>query len=174
MPAGPQPPSDRPRDESSAQSPGRRVRFEQARSLGILFVLTALLGLVVYNTLAEGTPWVHRDRDVRLLMTLLSLLLGLDMLIGNRRELAGLLGRVLVTYADDGQPDDQRARNRDRDRDRDRERGRDRDRGRDDYGTAPYRPGQRPWDETDAPHAARDRESDTESESESESESNES
>lgn len=102
----------RPRDFSTDDDPDaqsdrrRRLRFEQARSVGIVLTLGVLLVLVLYNTVAEGRPWQTREKDVRLLMTLLSLLLGLDVVMGNRRELAQLVGEVLVSYA---RPDDETA-----------------------------------------------------------------
>lgn len=82
----------------------KRLRFAQARSVGILLVLLALLGLILYNTIAEGSPWVNRDRDVRLLMTLLSVLLGVDVVIGNHRAIARIVGELLIQYADKSEP----------------------------------------------------------------------
>lgn len=77
------------------------VRFEQARSIGILMTLGALLGLVVYNTVAGGTPWVSRSADVQLLMTLLSLLLGVDLMLANRHTLGRFIASVLVAHFTD-------------------------------------------------------------------------
>lgn len=76
-----------------------RIRFEQARSIGIILTLGALLALIVYNTLSEGHPWTSRAADVRLLMTILSILLGLDVIGGNRKEILDALGRALVSVA---------------------------------------------------------------------------
>lgn len=118
--------SDAPRDQHRQQHRGRKrqrarvarrkIRFEQVRSIGILLTLGALLGLVLYNTFAPGNPWSSRPEDVRLLMTVLSVLLGVDVILGNRAAMVRLLGeslevagRALVAYIDttDGHSDDE-------------------------------------------------------------------
>lgn len=76
-----------------------RIRFSQARSLGVVMVLGVLLALIIYNTIAEGTPWASREDDVRLLMTLLSILLGLDVLVGKHREVLTIIGHLLIRYS---------------------------------------------------------------------------
>lgn len=73
----------------------RKIRFAQVRSVGILLTLVSLLGLVLYNTFAEGNPWSSRAEDVRLLMTLLSVLLGVDVILGNRAAMVRLVGESL-------------------------------------------------------------------------------
>lgn len=93
-----------PPDESRRSADGNdvskhRIRFAQARSVGILLLLTGVLALMLYNTIAEGTPWKTRQQDVRLVLTLFSLLLGVDVLLGNHRDLAKLVGEVLITYS---------------------------------------------------------------------------
>lgn len=76
------------------------VRFEQVRSVGILLTLGVLLGLVIYNAVSAGTPWQSRANDVRLLMILLSVLLGIDVLVEGREALVELFGRVLRLLGD--------------------------------------------------------------------------
>ena len=77
-----------------------KLRFAQARSFGVIMVLASLLALVLYNTIAEGASWDTREQDVRLMMTLLSILLGIDVLVGKHREILSLIGNVLVSYAE--------------------------------------------------------------------------
>lgn len=69
----------------------RRLRLEQSRSVGVILTLSVLLGLVVYNALSGGTAWVSRSDDVRLLMLLLSVFLGVDIAFDSRKAIVELL-----------------------------------------------------------------------------------
>ena len=90
-------PSESPSPEQTA-----KLRFEQARSIGIVLVLVTLLGLVAYNAATPDTPWESRTEDVRLLMTLLSVLLGIDVLASYRADLLRAAANGLLALA--GEP----------------------------------------------------------------------